>query len=80
MKIYPPLHAENDAGRAARIRDALANFHPEDRTEAITPFSGFSIGSGPSGCRRSEISHYQGASPSCSTTLDRLTPRISANA
>jgi len=34
MKIYPPLHAENDPGRAARIRDALANFHPEDETEA----------------------------------------------
>jgi hypothetical protein len=33
MKIYPPLHAENDPARVTRIRDAIAHFHPEDNME-----------------------------------------------
>lgn len=33
MKIYPPLHVENDPARATRICNAIANLHPEDDTE-----------------------------------------------
>ncbi|AME26894.1 hypothetical protein [Burkholderia sp. PAMC 26561] len=33
MKIYPPLHPENDPERAARISEAIADFRPEDDME-----------------------------------------------